>query len=120
MSLFYIRMDLFNNVFMCAEVFVQNTWLRGSAGSVCTYPIISQDNVPLQKVGPQVHSAQGTAVDFTLALHFATLHSVSLEILQTRTASSREKVLKPVHDFRLLPRCTRYLRSSKILCSVDW
>ena len=70
---------------------MQNTWLRSSAGTVCTYPIIAQDNVPLQKVGPQVHSAQRTAVDLTLARHFATLHSVSLEILKTRNASSREK-----------------------------
>jgi len=85
---------------------MQNTWLRGSAGTVCTYPIIAKDNVSLQKVGPQVHSAQRTAVDVTIARHFATLHSVSLEILKTRIASSREEVLKPVRDFRFLLRCT--------------
>jgi hypothetical protein len=70
---------------------VQHTWLRGSLATVCTYPIIAQDNVPLQKVGPQVHSAQRTAADLMLARHFATLHSISLEILKTRIASSREK-----------------------------
>ena len=70
---------------------MQITWLRGSASTICTYPIIAQDNVPLQKVGAQVHSAQRTAVDLAFARHFATLHSVSLEILKTRIAGSREK-----------------------------
>lgn len=69
---------------------MQNTWFRDSTGTVWTYPVIAQDNVPLQKVGPQVHSTQRTAADLTLARHFVTLHSVSLEILKTRITTSSE------------------------------